>query len=156
MFEPVIALLPPLLGGVFLAAAAAKLLDWHQTVEWFNLLRIPYAERVAQLGVVSEGVLVVMLITLPTVGAAFTAVWLMAATALLLRGWQLDVGCGCFGAVQARSRMPFLRNFGLFAICVAIMVLSHVKPIGAADATAVALLGPAAFALRRETWSPTS
>lgn len=121
-----------ILGGVFIAAGIPKILDPGAFAvairsyelalpEWFvsfSAHALPYAEVLIGL------YLVFGLFTKPTAWAT-TALMLVFTIALLqgaVRG--LEINCGCFGAGEESSNLwlAFLRDVGLVALCIHIIL----------------------------------
>jgi len=121
-----------ILGGVFIAAGIPKILDPGTFAaairsyelalpEWFvsfSAYALPYAEVLIGL------YLIVGLFTKPT--AWITTALMVVFTVALLQGAVrgLDINCGCFGAGEESSNLwlAFLRDIGLIALCIHIVI----------------------------------
>lgn len=132
-----------ILGGVFIAAGVPKILDPGAFAaairsyglalpEWFvsfSAYALPYIEVLIGL------YLIIGLFTKPT--AWLTTALMVVFTAALLQGIArgLDINCGCFGAGDGSSNLwlAFLRDIGLIALCLHIIL----APLGRAGVDAL-------------------
>lgn len=154
------------LGGIFLVAGAAKILDPRPARRAFADLGLPAAGLLTRLVPLFEIAIASGMMLMPRAAAVVALVALAAFTGVIAPHVGRGVGCGCFGAVSrhALSFVELVRNAMLAALAVAALAapaptvprLEDVLVVGAAWVTGLVVL--ALCAMRRDVgavWDTT-
>lgn len=128
-----------LLAGTFTASAATKAVRWHETVEWFGLMRFPSPDIFARVAIGAEAALVAGLYISPRWGSLFAILGLSIATGMLILAHRRNAGCGCFGERSSIGIFHYLRNALLLATAAFLAITAQPSEIEAVIGVAVAI-----------------